>query len=214
MAPATQLGDIPTWITAIATVLLAAFAVITAYYARQAFLKQSKEVSDQAEMLQIQSGQLAEQRKINAEQTKVLELQATELRESIDERKREAEQRHRDQASRVFVWEERGKDEVNFPPDSPPAPWVTAYVVNTSEQPVYNVIISWRLDGRPEGQRHLMPIMPGDDAKDTKSVPSGADPATFGAVAFFRDAAGVTWRTRPDGQLEEIPPGQEPPHTW
>ena len=45
-------------------------------------------------------------------------------------------------------------------------------------------------------------------------MPPGAPPDKFGAVAFFRDATGVTWRTRLDGRLDEIPPGQEPPHTW
>jgi len=74
-------GDIPTWITAIATVLLAVFAIVTAYYARQAFLKQSEEVSDQAKMLKVQSDQLEEQRTINA-------LQAKDLEESLKERAR------------------------------------------------------------------------------------------------------------------------------
>jgi Sec-independent protein translocase protein TatA len=207
-------GDIPTWITAIATVGLLAGAIVTAIYAIRAFREQAKEVRDQAEILSIQSDQLAEQRKINEKQTKVLELQADELRESLVERKRETESRRRDQASRVFIWEERGEDEVNFPAGSPPAPWVTTYVVNTSEQPVYSVLISWRLGDRGESQRHLMPLMPGAEAKDTRAVPPGADPAAFNAVAFFRDAAGVTWRTWLDGQLDEIPAGHEPPHTW
>jgi hypothetical protein len=207
-------GDIPTWITAIATVGLLVGAITTAIYAIRAFRAQAQAVRDQAGMLKVQSEQLAEQRRINEKQTDVLELQAAELRESIEDRKRETEQRRRAQASRVFIWEERGEDEVNFPPGSPPAPWVTAWVVNTSEQPVYSVIISWHIGHRPEARRHLAPLMPGAEAKDTKSVPPGTAPAVFGAVAFFRDAAGVTWRTRPDGQLEEIPPGQEPPHTW
>jgi hypothetical protein len=44
-------------------------------------------------MLKVQSGQLEEQRKLNAEQLNVLALQAAELRESLDERKREALER-------------------------------------------------------------------------------------------------------------------------
>ena len=70
------------WITAIATAILAAFAIITAIYAVRAFREQSQEVSDEAEMLCIQSDQFAEQRKINERQTGVLALQAAELRES------------------------------------------------------------------------------------------------------------------------------------
>ncbi len=41
--------------TAVATAILAVFAIVTAWYARKAFLKQSQEVSDQASMLEIQS---------------------------------------------------------------------------------------------------------------------------------------------------------------
>ena len=39
---------------AVATAVLAVFAIVTAWYARRAFLKQAKEVSDQAEMLELQ----------------------------------------------------------------------------------------------------------------------------------------------------------------
>jgi len=60
--------DLSGEITAIATVVLAVFAIVTAVFAILAFRKQSREVSDQASMLKVQSGQLAEQRKINAEQ--------------------------------------------------------------------------------------------------------------------------------------------------
>jgi cbb3-type cytochrome oxidase subunit 3 len=54
----------PSWTdisTAVGTVVLAIFAVVTAWYARKAFRKQSKEVSDQAKMLELQRQQLAEQ---------------------------------------------------------------------------------------------------------------------------------------------------------
>jgi hypothetical protein len=44
--------------TAIATVVLGVFAIVTAWYARRAFLKQSKDVSDQAAMLDLQRRQL------------------------------------------------------------------------------------------------------------------------------------------------------------
>ena len=147
-------------------------------------------------------------------------LQAQELRESLDERKREAEERRRAQASRVFIHEER----LDADPRVSQAeravrrgqlqPVVVAYVMNTSQQPVYNVLISWHLGTEPKGQYPLMPLMPGAEDKDTRPVPPDAKPEMFGAVAFFRDASGVTWRTRPDGQLDEIPVGQEPPRTW
>jgi hypothetical protein len=116
-----------TQLTAIATAVLAVFAIVTAWYARRAFLKQSQEVRaieqqvqdakeltrQQAELLKVQSGQLdlqgqqlEDQRQLTCKQTPVLELQGQELQESLAERKREAEQRHRAQASRVFIWQE------------------------------------------------------------------------------------------------------------
>jgi hypothetical protein len=76
-------SDLSAEITAIATAVLAAFAILTAVVASLAFWKQSKAVEDgreligkQGDLLKIQSGQLDEQRKINTEQIKVLGLQA------------------------------------------------------------------------------------------------------------------------------------------
>lgn len=95
-------GDIPTWITAIATVGLLAGAIVTAVYVIRAFREQSKAVRDQAAILRVQSHQLTEQRKINEKQIVVLEFQANERRESREEREREAAQRKKDQAAKVF----------------------------------------------------------------------------------------------------------------
>jgi cbb3-type cytochrome oxidase subunit 3 len=77
--------DLSGEITAIATAVLAVFAIVAAAFAILAFRKQYKEVSDQASMLRVQSEQLAEQRKVNAGQIRVLALQATELRESLED---------------------------------------------------------------------------------------------------------------------------------
>ena len=98
-------GDVPTW-------LLTAGAAITAWYAMRAYSEQHREVTAieqqvkdgqdlaqqqarllevQGEQLDTQRQQLAEQRDVNERQSKVLELQAEDLRESILERKREAE---------------------------------------------------------------------------------------------------------------------------
>ncbi len=60
-----------TKLTAGATAALAVFAIVTAVFVILAFREQSKEVSDQASMLEVQSEQLAEQRKVNAEQIRV-----------------------------------------------------------------------------------------------------------------------------------------------
>jgi hypothetical protein len=116
-----------TILTAIATAVLAVFAIITAWYARKAFIKQSQEVRaiesqvadgqqltrQQGELIKIQAGQLEalrgqleEQRKASIAQAEVLELQAAELRESLAERTRQAEQARSAQAARVFLTEE------------------------------------------------------------------------------------------------------------
>ena len=52
-------------------------------------------------MLEIQSEQLAEQRKVNADQIGVLALQAAELNASLLERTHDAEERKRAQAARA-----------------------------------------------------------------------------------------------------------------
>jgi membrane protein implicated in regulation of membrane protease activity len=81
------------WITAVATGLLAAFAVVTAWYARKAFQEQARELGvlqrqaeTTREMLGVQSDELDHQQQqfnaqkdLNAKQTTVLELRAREL---------------------------------------------------------------------------------------------------------------------------------------
>lgn len=69
-------------LTAAATLALAVLALATAVLAFMAWRKQSREVSDQAEMLR---------------------LQAAELRQVSAEREREARERHRAQAAQVYL---------------------------------------------------------------------------------------------------------------
>ena len=141
-------------LAAVATAVLAAFAIVTAWYARRAFLKQSQEVRaierrsrtpelarQQAELLKVQSGQLElqreqleDQRKATTAQAEVLVLQAAELRESLEERRRESERRHRAQASRVFITQKN--DPLLAAIAEKPVPtYITAHAVNTSDQP-------------------------------------------------------------------------------
>jgi cbb3-type cytochrome oxidase subunit 3 len=201
-------SDLSAEITAIATAALAAFAIFTTVFAILAFRKQSKEVSDQAAMLKVQSDQLEEQRKVNAEQTRVLALQVKELGESLEERRREALERRSSQASQVFVREERYTyHAVGKPPEKD----ITVYVRNTSKQPVYEVWFSWHSGGRPYTQyRRDEPLMPNGQDRDSAQVPTEADPDKFGAAVIFRDRAGVWWRAHPDGRLDEVEPGSEP----
>jgi len=100
-----------TQLTAVATAILAVFAILTGIYAIRAFRKQSKETSDQAIMLKVQSDRLEvyrtqvdEQREINDTRGKVLELQAREIRASLEQRERAADEERRSQAVRVTAW--------------------------------------------------------------------------------------------------------------
>lgn len=198
---ATQVG-------AVATVVLAVGAIVTAIFAIRAFRKQSQEVSDQAKMLKIQSDRLDEQRKINAEQTKVLELQKDELGASLAERKREAAERRRAQASRVFILAKA------HPRDGEPISVISRTVKNTSQLPIYDLILLWRGEtgewidiGDPVD---LPVFMPGEQHDWATSIEPSVriqsfltDPSLIRAAVVFRDAAGVHWRLQSDGQLVE-----------
>ena len=160
-------------------------------------------IGQQAELLQVQSGQLEvqrqqldDQRAINASQAEVMELQAQELRESLDERKREAEARRAAQASQVFIW-------VQLVDTEPPV--FEAHVVNSSHQAIYDPEVRWyrgpASDGKP---RLLHTIMPGAEATARHKFPSDTNIAVIYSVVRFRDAAGVTWLRQTDGALTDL----------
>lgn len=132
-----------TQLTAVATAVLAAFAIITAVVATFAFRKQSTAVSDgremirqQKDMLQVQAErldvyrqQVDEQRPINASRAETLELQAREIRASLDQRERDAEEQRRSQGAKVIAW---------FGRPSPEGPW-GAIIRNASDLPILDV---------------------------------------------------------------------------
>lgn len=125
-------------LTAIATLLLAVFALATAVLALMAWRKQSREVSDQAKMLK---------------------LQTKELRQLSAVRKREVQERRRAQAVQVYAWWTMGVD------SSADGVQVIAYVRNTSQQPVYGVSLNvppggakMRLEALLPGQEHSAPF--------------------------------------------------------
>jgi hypothetical protein len=174
-------GDIPTWITAIATVGLLIGAAFTAVYAAKAFREQTR--------------QLEEQRNVNAKQTTVLELQATELRASLAERQREAVQLKRAQASKVDIETEVGPETV------------TIRVTNNSDQSIWNADLIWDDDSMGylevtvyPGAEHLaLRIGPGESKSRTKRPDD--TPGASGAYLRFRDAAGNAWLRTPGGYL-------------
>jgi hypothetical protein len=193
-------GDIPTWITAIATIGLLIGAIVTARYAIKAF--------------QAQSDQLAEQRELNKEQTTVLRLQANELRASLDQRKREEAEQRRAQASRVFIETVTGPDfripQTQRAIDGLTHELATARITNSSQQPIYDVTIGWRKGTAPWGEPDRVPVVMPTAVADfdralPTDLPSGVDRSLFSAVVRFRDTSGVRWLLRPDGQFDEDP---------
>ena len=127
-------------LTAVANVVLAAFAIVTAILAGLAFLKQSREVRDQAEMLRIQAEQLGEQRKIN-------ELQAEDLRESLRERIRLRQVAERQQADQILFWMSSTwlpaiPEKIARSGFSSPSTTAVhmAVIVNESRRPIQNVV--------------------------------------------------------------------------
>jgi hypothetical protein len=233
------------WVSAWATVALAGGAGVTVAYARAAFKKQTEEVGAlqreaieqqraieqqgklltvQSDQLEVQRKQLAAQQEVNEEQLRVLKLQADEFQAVFEQREREATERHRAQAVRVFMWEERFEHDPRVDQDMTDtginAPYtVKAWVKNQSDLPVYEVITSWHLDSLPKGTTPVTPaLMPGLDTycfmQLPDDFPENGDKTNLGAVAFFRDAAGTYWRSRPDGKLDEIPPENLPPRSW
>jgi hypothetical protein len=193
-----------TQLTAVATTVLAAFAIVTAWYARKAFREQSEEVRT----LKVQ---LKDQQDFNAKQVPVLELQAKELQQSLDERERDRAQRRRAQAARVLFWEDRAHEHVSAERGFSAS--IIANAVNTSDLPVYGLEIHWHKGTAPWDAPDYEPdLMPGATKEFRRALPSdlpdSVDRSLFGAVLRFRDAAGVRWQRRPDGHLDEIPVAQ------
>jgi hypothetical protein len=165
-------SDLSAEITAIATVALAVFALAAAILATLAFLKQSREVRILEQQMQTQQGLLA----------------------------REALERHRAQAARVFIGSTLNNQDL----------WVPS-VVNSSNLPVYDARL-WYYDLFPDRKiRHdIGVVLPGEtrslvDAQGTGDI---SNPADMEVVLIFRDAAGATWMRQRDGTLTEHPPGE------
>jgi hypothetical protein len=184
-------------LTAIGTAVLAVFAIVTAWYARKAFRKQSQEVHDQAKMLRVQSEQLDEQRKINVEQTRVLELQAQELRASLDARERASLELRQQYASTVVAWQDE-------PQRTSSGSWlVVAHVVNTGERPVRDVSARWYSGGEPirDSEQLTACLMPDDRKNFDCHVGDPSIHAGVTAIIQFRTVGDDWWSAGTDGSL-------------
>jgi hypothetical protein len=194
-----------TQLTAVATALLAAFAIVTAFYARQAFRKQSQEVSAIEQ-------QVKDQRELTEQQGELLKVQSGQLelqRQQLDDQRAE---RRRAQASRVFIWTETGPDpRLTDAQIEKGVPWretVTVRVKNTSDQPIYSAELVWddgstpltEVAARSGAERLPVVLMPGSDVSETREP--GLE--TRAVTMRFRDAAGITWLRGPEGDLVDL----------
>lgn len=204
-------------LTAVATTVLAFFAIVTAWYARRAFSKQSSEVEDQKNLLTVQSGQLElqgqqfeEQRKVNVEQVRVLALQAKELEESLAVRAQEAAERRSAQAARVFLAQSPGGVAYEHEEDDEPAYAQFDLVIkNTSDRPIYDARLHWYIGeveqddswgfGEPLGT-----MMPGSEISRFRRFDPSVNRDDSRPVVRFRDANGVKWQTDKNGDLKDL----------
>ena len=119
-------------LTAIGTVVLAVFAVVTAWYARKAFREQSKEV--RAIEQQVRDG-----REVAKQQADLLKVQSDQL--ELQQRQFDDDQsgRRRVQAAQVFILID-GTDRLQAQAT------LRSVAHNTSSQPVYDLWVQWRTD--------------------------------------------------------------------
>jgi hypothetical protein len=173
----------PTWATAIATIVLAVGAIVTAALAFLAFRGQARELT-------------------------ILQSQAKDDRE---DRLREATERRRERASMVYMTVAFDNG-VHRKPDGAEIvgnPSLTATVHNSGRQPVYDVRLHW-VDADSEAQAGaedvLGTISPLNKVNADRTLPQGSGKPPLIPVAHFRDAAGVQWTLLDDGEFDEADP--------
>jgi hypothetical protein len=214
-------SDLSAETTAIATAVLAAFAIITAVVASLAFRKQSKAVEDsrkligqQGAMLQVQSERLEvyrtqvdEQRQINGTRLETLDLQAREIRASLDQRERVAEKERRSQAEKVTAWFAEDRHAI----------W-GARIRNASDLPVLDVRTFFHYIHETQPGGEWAPVMRGATIERIRVLPPQSDrfieipgqvrnqirevsDQIYVVSIEFTDAAGNRWERDPRGAL-------------
>ena len=171
-------------LTAIANVVFAVFAVVTAFYARRAFRAQSDELT-------LQRHQFAQDQadRRRAQATRVFLWAVVEADPSVTQVQTAVTGRSPDQI-------------------------VTAHVKNSSQQPVYEIEVIWRQGAALRGSGELRGVLMPGAAVEVKTTLPEAHSAAVKAQSIqpavrFRDAAGVTWEMDSNGRLEEPSPEQQ-----
>jgi hypothetical protein len=178
-------------ISAVATVILAIFAIGTAWYARKAFLKQSQEV--RAIERQVKDGE-----ELSRQQAELLKIQAGQLELQQRQFDQDRSARRRAQAAQVFILiEDSEKREHQV--------ILMATARNTSQLPVYDVWVQWRTAIGEFGTPTVAPqFLPGETKPCEVIWAEDAGMEGTDVSLDFRDAYGVRWRTTGRGQLSEL----------
>jgi hypothetical protein len=173
--------SVPTWIGAVATVVLAVGVIVATVIARKALSAHVRQLAAQHELTR----QLAE----------AMELQSQNLRMALDERRRA-------QACQVFIELKRA---------GTPGQPVAATVHNNSQQPIYDLYVIWLLGttrmGRPDAAARLLPgqqVCFERSAEPAGDESQAVDPDALTAFLTFRDTAGIRWTVREDGTMSDI----------
>ena len=163
-------SHISLWLTAV--VLLGLLVLVVAEGAYHVW-----HITDQ-DRAELEHQQSDEQRADAARQTEVQELRAQELRASLKQRERDAAERRRAQATQVLLWDQRLDNDphltqaqrVTNPESSTPT--VTVHVKNGSDQPVFDVVISWNEEVPLLNDYDLVGVMmPGAEVQYTRTLP-------------------------------------------
>ncbi len=157
---------LPTWIGAIATVVLAVGAGFTVYYARKAFREQAEEVR----ILREESERDIQQRRRSQASRVFIHQEA-------------APAEHDPQLAAAQMGAAiRSRDEATI--------LVAARLSNTSKQPVYDIAIRWSISGAPLGGPHVEPyLMPGKELLRAQSWTPSAGITGLAVKVEFSDAA-------------------------
>jgi hypothetical protein len=133
--------------------------------------------------------------------------QSREVDILIEQNERDIRDRHRNQASQVFIWAEAGSTQDQT------VTGLIAHIKNTSNRPVYDGLLGYRNSYGHMENRFVFKVLMPDDQADTHNafrepVPVPAfwqNNSRLQVSVRFRDAAGVFWVLDSDGQLKEMP---------